>query len=121
MNVTKHLGIYLESELNWRIPTDNPKLGNHSLVTYRSEHPVMFSEGMVVRSKAGHDKGCFFVVVKVENGFAYIADGMNRTVLEPKKKNPLHLAGTMTVLNEQSLLTDGKICEIIAEFSGRLA
>ena len=78
-------------------------------------------KGMVVRSKAGHDKGCFFVVVKVENGFAYIADGKHRTVLSPKKKNPLHLAGTLTVLNEQSLLTDSKICEIIAEFRGRLA
>ena len=82
---------------------------------------MQFVKGMVVRSKAGHDKGCFFVVIKVENGFAYIADGMERKALAPKKKNPLHLAGTSTVLNEQSLLTDSKICEIIAEFSGRLA
>ena len=78
-------------------------------------------KGMVVRSKAGHDKGKFFVVVKVEKGLAYIADGIERKALAPKKKNPLHLAGTSTVLNEQSLLTDSKICEIIAEFNGRLA
>ena len=82
---------------------------------------MQFVKGMVVRSKSGHDKGKFFVVVKMENGFAYIADGMERKALAPKKKNPLHLAGTSTVLNEQSLLTDSKICEIIAEFNGRLA
>ena len=54
MNVTKHLGIYLEPELNWRIPTDNPKLGNHSLVTYRSEHPVMFSVATGLRINLGY-------------------------------------------------------------------
>ena len=54
MNVTKRLGIYLEPELNWRIPTDNPKLGNHSLVTYRSEHPVMFSVATGLRINLGY-------------------------------------------------------------------
>ena len=54
MNVTKRLGIYLEPELNWRIPTDNPKLGNHSLVTYRSEHPVMFSVATGIRINLGY-------------------------------------------------------------------
>lgn len=54
MNVTKHLGIYLEPELSWRIPTDNPKLGNHSLVTYRSEHPVMFSVATGLRINLGY-------------------------------------------------------------------
>ena len=54
MNVTKLLGIYLEPELNWRIPTDNPKLGNHSLVTYRSEHPVMFSVATGLRINLGY-------------------------------------------------------------------
>ena len=54
MNVTKRLGIYLEPELSWRIPTDNPKLGNHSLVTYRSEHPVMFSVATGIRINLGY-------------------------------------------------------------------
>ena len=54
MNATKHLGIYLEPELSWRIPTDNPKLGNHSLVTYRSEHPVMFSVATGIRINLGY-------------------------------------------------------------------
>ena len=54
MNVTKHLGIYLEPELSWRIPTDDPKLGNNTLVTYRSEHPVMFSVATGIRINLGY-------------------------------------------------------------------
>ncbi|MBR5101234.1 MAG: hypothetical protein IKX34_08060 [Bacteroidales bacterium] len=38
MNVTKHLGMYVEPELSWRIPSEK-----HVLQTYRSEHPLMFS------------------------------------------------------------------------------
>ncbi len=77
-------------------------------------------KGMVVRSKAGHDKGRFYVVLAVRDGFAYLIDGRSRTALSPKKKNPLHLALTGTVLNEQFLCTESKICEILAEFSARL-
>ena len=38
MNLTRHLGLYVEPELSWlAIP------GKSVLETYRSEHPVMFS------------------------------------------------------------------------------
>ena len=54
MNATKHLGIYLEPELSWRIPMDNPIFGNNTLVTYRSEHPVMFSIATGIRINLGY-------------------------------------------------------------------
>lgn len=38
LNLTKHLGIYVEPELNWRIPSKNQELD-----TYRSQNPLMFS------------------------------------------------------------------------------
>ena len=38
LNMTKHLGLYVEPQLSWRIPSEN-----HRLETYRSAHPVMFS------------------------------------------------------------------------------
>ena len=38
MNATERLGFYIEPELSWRIPTRN-----NTLVTYRTEHPVMVS------------------------------------------------------------------------------
>ena len=38
LNMTRHLGLYVEPQLSWRIPSEN-----HRLETYRSAHPVMFS------------------------------------------------------------------------------
>ena len=81
---------------------------------------MQFVRGMVVRSKAGHDKGQFFVVSDIQNNYIYIIDGKYKTALNPKKKNPLHLASTSTVLNEQSLSTNEKICEILDEFYASL-
>lgn len=60
----------------------------------------MISVGTVVKAKAGRDKEGFFVVVKSEGGFVYIADGKRRKVESPKKKNPVHLTVTNTVLSD---------------------
>ncbi len=47
--------------------------------------------GEVVLATAGKEKNQIFVVVKIENGFAYIADGKRVSVLKPKKKNAKHI------------------------------
>lgn len=60
----------------------------------------MIPVGTVVKAKAGRDKEGFFVVVKSEEGWAYIADGKRRKVENPKKKNPIHLSVTNTVLSD---------------------
>ena len=49
-----------------------------------------FAKGMVVRSIAGHDSGSWLVVMSLENGFAFVADGKERKVEKPKKKNIKH-------------------------------
>lgn len=54
MNVTKRLGIYLEPELSWRIPENNPAITTYPPVTYRSEHPVMFSVAAGIRINLGN-------------------------------------------------------------------
>ena len=54
MNVTERLGIYLEPELSWMIPADNPAGVTYTPVTYRSEHPVMFSVAAGIRINLGH-------------------------------------------------------------------
>lgn len=81
---------------------------------------MQFVKGMVVRSKAGHDKGSFFVAVKTENDFAYIIDGKSRTLENPKKKKQKHLSPTSTVLCEQSMETDSEIQKVLAEFNGKV-
>ncbi len=43
------------------------------------------------RSKAGHDKGNCYVIVREEPEYFYLADGVSRTVAAPKKKNRRHV------------------------------
>ena len=51
--------------------------------------------GLLVRSKAGHDKHGFFVVLSADQ--------------RPKKKNCRHLAVTNTVLPEEAMKTNREI------------
>ena len=77
---------------------------------------MTITAGSVVRAKAGRDKENFFVVLKVENGFAFIADGKRRKVENPKRKNLIHLQGTNTVLSE-TMDTNRKIRNALRNFS----
>jgi len=48
--------------------------------------------GQIVKSKAGHDKGCVFFVVEVlDDDYVLIADGDRRKYDSPKKKKVKHL------------------------------
>ena len=38
LNLTKQIGLYVEPEISWTIPSES-----HVLQTYRSDNPVMFS------------------------------------------------------------------------------
>lgn len=50
-----------------------------------------FETGMLAVSKAGHDKGKLYVVLKADPQFVYLADGKNRSVDRPKKKKRKHI------------------------------
>jgi len=47
--------------------------------------------GLYAESRAGHDKGKLYIIIGVENEYAWIADGKSRTIDKPKKKNLKHL------------------------------
>lgn len=47
--------------------------------------------GSVVISKAGHDKGEYFVILKSDSEYVYLMDGINRTLEKPKKKKIKHV------------------------------
>ncbi len=81
---------------------------------------MQFVKGMVVRSKAGHDKGGFFVVVDVDADMAKIVDGKHRKLENPKKKKLIHLSSTNTVLDERSMETDSQIRKILSAFNGKV-
>ena len=48
LNLTGRIGLYVEPEISWTIPS-----GSHVLYTYRSDHPLMFSLASGVRISLG--------------------------------------------------------------------
>lgn len=50
-----------------------------------------FLFGHMVISKAGHDKGKVFVILKSHSEYIYLMDGIYRTLDKPKKKNIKHV------------------------------
>ena len=59
-----------------------------------------YRPGMLVRSKAGHDKGCIYVVISVKNEYVYLADGDLRPLSRMKKKNIRHLQPILKIRAE---------------------
>lgn len=47
--------------------------------------------GLFAISRAGHDKGQMYIVIKEDGDFAYLSDGKTRKLENPKKKNSKHL------------------------------
>jgi len=72
--------------------------------------------GLMVRSLAGRDKGRFMVVVSAENGFVFLADGKERKLASPKKKNVRHIAPTNTVIDLNGL-TDKALRAAVRRFT----
>ena len=49
------------------------------------------TNGLIVRSKAGRDKGGWFVILWHDNDYALITNGDSRKVESPKRKKLKHL------------------------------
>ncbi len=47
--------------------------------------------GMLARSKAGHDKGSLYLIIRTEGEYLYLADGKRRPLANPKKKKYKHI------------------------------
>ncbi len=67
--------------------------------------------GSFVYAVAGRDTGKCFIVLSVEDNFAYIADGKGRKVGAPKKKKLKHLKFTSCADSfiENKLKETGKV------------
>ena len=59
--------------------------------------------GTVVISRAGRDKGKPLAVVGMEDKFVLVADGKERPIARPKKKNPMHLSVTGKRVNVENV------------------
>lgn len=67
--------------------------------------------GDIVLATKGKEKNDIFVVVKIENRFAYIANGKRVSVFKPKKKNEKHI---QKVSKQRFLLSDEKDIKVDA-------
>jgi len=55
-------------------------------------------KGQIIFSKRGRDKGRAMVIIAVEGEYAYLVDGMLRTLERPKKKKAKHIQLTNSVI-----------------------
>ena len=56
---------------------------------------------MFAISKAGHDKGQMYVILKEEGEYLYLVDGKTRGVDNPKKKKKKHVQPVKTGADEK--------------------
>jgi ribosomal protein L14E/L6E/L27E len=56
--------------------------------------------GQLVRSKAGHDKGCVYVVVGILSTTYLLSDGRIKPLAHPKQKNHKHVQKINTLVEE---------------------
>ncbi len=47
--------------------------------------------GMMAQSRAGHDRGTLYLILKVEGDFLYLSEGRLRPKEKPKKKRQKHV------------------------------
>jgi ribosomal protein L14E/L6E/L27E len=80
---------------------------------------VKIIRGTVVRSISGHDIGKWFIILSTDGRFALIADGKSRTINNPKRKNHIHLAPTVTVLSEMEMNSDESIRAVLKRFGSK--
>ncbi len=73
--------------------------------------------GTIVRAMAGREKGRFMVIVSTKDGYVYLADGKERKLGSPKKKNPKHVSLTKTTVDAEKM-TDKELRKFLAEFTG---
>ena len=71
-----------------------------------------FEKGTVVISRAGRDKGYFMVALDETDGYIIVADGKERPLDRPKRKNPKHLQKTNRKLSLEQL-TDKKLRTVL--------
>lgn len=59
-----------------------------------------FQVGQIVKSKAGRDKGHYFIIIDDLGEYVYLVDGHLRKLEKPKKKKKKHLQPISIVVND---------------------
>lgn len=78
---------------------------------------MQIKQGMIVHSDAGHDQNRFYIVVKIDSEYAYIADGKRRKLEKPKRKRFCHLVATNTILTDELYQSNKLIRRVLHELN----
>lgn len=74
--------------------------------------------GSVVKACAGREKDRYMMVAQLHDGFVDLADGKERKLEKPKRKNIKHISPTHGIVSTE-MLTNKKLRKILKEFETR--
>ena len=77
---------------------------------------MKIAKGMVVRSIAGHDKGCIYIVLSYDSTSVTICDGKRKKVVSPKKKNIKHIELINYIFDETIFKSDRSIRKALSQY-----
>ena len=72
--------------------------------------------GKIVFSNAGRDKGKYLVVINCDEIYVWVADGKERKLETPKRKNIKHISLTADSLNPDQFKTNKSLKKAIAVY-----
>ena len=73
--------------------------------------------GKIVYSLSGRDKGKYLVVINCDNNYVFVADGKERKLQSPKRKNIKHISLTADTLNPDQFKTNKLLKKAIAVYN----
>ncbi len=72
--------------------------------------------GKIVYSIAGRDKGKYLAVINCDKNYVWVADGKERRLQNPKRKNIKHISLTADSLKQDQLKTNKSLKKAIAVY-----
>ena len=72
--------------------------------------------GKIVISKKGRDMGKYLAVINCDKNYVFVADGKERKLETPKRKNIKHISITADTLTKDQMKTNKQLKKAIAVY-----
>ena len=72
--------------------------------------------GKIVISKKGRDMGKYLAVINCDKNYVFVADGKERKLETPKRKNIKHISITADTLTKDQMKTNEQLKKAIAVY-----
>ena len=77
--------------------------------------------GKIVISKKGRDMGKYLAVINCDKNYVFVADGKERKLETPKRKNIKHISITADTLTKDQMKTNKSLKKAIAVYKETVA